>query len=832
VQRGLGILELTRSAQRAANLIIAVAIAVILLSCAVFYVAEVSYKEQSNLLDHAVFFSSNDTSDEALQSDQNLDLLIENNFFSAFTDESSAVFEAKEILERRGQKIDGKYFSSLWEFLDYLHATNQLEAAAIIEKHFGESGSLWSLSDCIDEDSDSDRCNVDYANQINMVNFFQHILDAYIYPAIEYFYTGRSGDGYNLIRTSDSIVRSIDIEIGAPFNYENLNKVYVLNDIVRDMYEGSLTLQWRDISYMLSRMDYAADGVPEDNPPSSLLASYVEGVRLLHRRCFSEAASGFTKAIELQRETSQSGGRFRELLSYLVVRSISEPFYDLENLSLVVDWSGGTPISPEAYLSRVYVRDCGNQLPASQYVRDIIPILKGNLGQVSRKGLRRDISELGNLLPNSLSARLEFAKRHTYYLCHTSETLVGQPGTFVKDNLVIMKSTVGNIRLELCGLNEKFERPEAADGQSFGASMNMSPSRAEDIETENSDLSDFKAEEVDQAQASTDLEMLGEWIKVESVVSNSNARQLASNYSEAISEDIAVFRDTLGTYAIALGPFATGNAKRWRDELVALGKIPTDSKVSNAEGFVDLEWGGDGLLALNIQNQLERLGCSPGIKDGDWGPSTSAAFMRAMKKIGPPGFAPGPTRGALEKLRKARGNLCGLSNGGRDQNSQQTREASKLDVLGHWIQIYSREQLDEALTLAKEYQTSLSSDASVFLHKSGLYVVAIGPFSNESAAHWARELKNDGKIPGDSIVRTGQNLGSIVWGGEGLLELNIQVQLLRLGIDPGVLDGDWGTRTQEAYSRGLRCVGSPASTSLPSFEGLNDLASSPDRHCL
>lgn len=71
-----------------------------------------------------------------------------------------------------------------------------------------------------------------------------------------------------------------------------------------------------------------------------------------------------------------------------------------------------------------------------------------------------------------------------------------------------------------------------------------------------------------------------------------------------------------------------------------------------------------------------------------------------------------------------------------------------------WIQIFSRQELADAIQIAQQYRGTFSN-ARVFKHASGLYVVAIGPFSNGTGRAERDRLLTSGRIPADSLVTKG-----------------------------------------------------------------------------
>lgn len=162
---------------------------------------------------------------------------------------------------------------------------------------------------------------------------------------------------------------------------------------------------------------------------------------------------------------------------------------------------------------------------------------------------------------------------------------------------------------------------------------------------------------VDPAEGSTDLKILGEWLQIFSRTALSEARQLASDYLDGNTEEVAVFRHQRGFYVVALGPFADGNAERRLSSLTASGVIPSDSFTTDGAGYEQLVWGGGGLLTINIQSHLARLGCNPGQLDGDWGTQSQAALTYLIARHGP-GVPTAPSPRLLAVLESLSGRYC------------------------------------------------------------------------------------------------------------------------------------------------------------------------------
>lgn len=94
---------------------------------------------------------------------------------------------------------------------------------------------------------------------------------------------------------------------------------------------------------------------------------------------------------------------------------------------------------------------------------------------------------------------------------------------------------------------------------------------------------------------------------------------------------------------------------------------------------------------------------------------------------------------------------------------QDTQTAS-LSEHGVWIQIFSRQDSEEAIRLAENYQDRLERDASVFLYENGWYGVVLGPYPLELGDAVRARLLEASSIPADSLITKGDKFLRLVWG--------------------------------------------------------------------
>ncbi len=81
-----------------------------------------------------------------------------------------------------------------------------------------------------------------------------------------------------------------------------------------------------------------------------------------------------------------------------------------------------------------------------------------------------------------------------------------------------------------------------------------------------------------------------------------------------------------------------------------------------------------------------------------------------------------------------------------------------------WIQIFSRQELSEAVDLATQYDRTFGN-ASVYRYDNGWYVVVLGPYEAGTAPDLRDRLVSRGQIPNDSLITTGSRFAGEVWGG-------------------------------------------------------------------
>lgn len=81
-----------------------------------------------------------------------------------------------------------------------------------------------------------------------------------------------------------------------------------------------------------------------------------------------------------------------------------------------------------------------------------------------------------------------------------------------------------------------------------------------------------------------------------------------------------------------------------------------------------------------------------------------------------------------------------------------------------WIQIYSRQSLNEAIELGMAYRREFAG-TFVFRYDNGWYVVALGPYSDPLVARRERDrLVRSSRIPKDSLVNDGSRFLELTWG--------------------------------------------------------------------
>jgi hypothetical protein len=94
----------------------------------------------------------------------------------------------------------------------------------------------------------------------------------------------------------------------------------------------------------------------------------------------------------------------------------------------------------------------------------------------------------------------------------------------------------------------------------------------------------------------------------------------------------------------------------------------------------------------------------------------------------------------------------------------QDTQISDLSEYGVWIQIFSRQNPEEAIRLAENYQDRLERDASVFLYENGWYGVVLGPYPLELGDAVRARLLESSSIPADSLITRGDKFSRLVWG--------------------------------------------------------------------
>lgn len=116
------------------------------------------------------------------------------------------------------------------------------------------------------------------------------------------------------------------------------------------------------------------------------------------------------------------------------------------------------------------------------------------------------------------------------------------------------------------------------------------------------------------------------------------------------------------------------------------------------------------------------------------------------------------------KIRKIGGAGSNTSTSEVNQTSAVTKSSSNLLTPDNnqWIQIASRQDLDEAIQFAKQYSGSIKL-ISVLSTTSGWYVVAIGPMPKAKIFDEIKSLAESGEIPVDSIRTGGTTYTSIEW---------------------------------------------------------------------
>lgn len=825
--------RLERSVQKTSNWLVFCGLLFVCAGLFLIHRAEVIYEDQERLLNEDVAFEENIESEEAIRRDENFGLLLRNGFFSEWIDESKFVIKAKRHLGERGLKLDGRYFSNLWDLLNYLHVTGNREAAFSVEYKFSSNSELWSVPRCSASDVSRIDCDTDNENEINLSRYFEHINNVYLIPAIEYHYTGQYGLGYNFASKVDDILEKFDISIHNTFDLDSLNKAYVLGALASDIYNGRISIGHDDTLFLMSAMNYSGFEPINGNAVNSILADYVDGVNFLRENCFRKASKKFESAIRYLEDNKIKDSRIGSLLSYLQIRSMVTPFYDVRKLQVHWNRVPGENADDRNYLENLVVDDCGNKESIMQWADLAEKTLEASKVGIVYGGLRNDVQEYAELIPDRDEDGFKLARSHAALVCRFERESEFEPSLVI--GAIIDQESIEKIcRIGLRNHKAPGQEPvhvnvlsNAQHSENFESLGRRDASVRLLNDSEHEDESENKLAEESTREVPL-LNVVGNWIQIFSRDDRSIALDLAEEVRASVSADVSVFQTESGPFVVALGPYASININRLLIELKNERKIPEDSLVKDGSLLGELISGERGLLILNIQNELDRLGCNIGMADGDWGPTTAKAFREALQQLKSDATSNYPNHKGLLDLRKAKDGACRISFNDRSSKALY----SELKVSGEWIQIFSRQEYTDAELLAEEYLSSVSDEVSVFEHLSGLYVVAIGPFGPGNAKKWREKLTTRGKIPSDSVVKQGAALGQLLWGGKGLLVLNIQDHLMRLGCNPGAIDGDWGKDTKTAFRTAINAINSNADGVRPSMEALIDLAKAEDRACV
>ncbi|WP_421982296.1 peptidoglycan-binding domain-containing protein [Roseibium sp.] len=664
--KSLSASNLQSACRTSAGWILAGAVLIAILGCGLLYVADRTYDRQNRYLNTSLPFNFADTKSFALRSSSEANILFENRFFSERVRQSRHVMESSKIIEEHGHVVSNRFFSNLWQLLSYLHAVSNTDAAAIIEVHHADSGALWSLPECENFELTSSRCNSEYVNQTNMSAFFEHVVQFYIKPALVSFQTGQLAQGYSKIRTADEIIRNVDIGAHDEFDYGNLNKAYILNSIVMDIYHGVLDFGWQDLYSVSDVLEYTSFEDYQIEISDPFLSRYMAGLHALQNNCFMKASREFAAGYQELSEQDKRG-RLSELFAFMTIRSMVKPLTDMRKQSLNLQSVNMEAPDLQSYAGSLLIEDCGEVRSQKDSRRLALKAIERFSRVVEHVGLKRDIKEYRDRLTSSGGADPESIKAHMNFMCSEDNLSSGR-------KYFLARNATSEDRLEpYCERLLRRYGSQDADGEEFFEDPNDGGYLDEFTDDEpEQDADRLGGLPVDQGRDTglgdeqqpeatrTDvpLPVLGSWIQVHSKRAYSEAEAAARQYQRELETDVSVFEHRSGWFVVAIGPFGEGGAEKWRDVLSREGRIPEDSKVKNGTVLGDLVWGKDAVLVINIQSELERLGCRPGVLDGDWGPKTKQALETVFGRSSFQSENAVPSLEILDLLKAKNGRYC------------------------------------------------------------------------------------------------------------------------------------------------------------------------------
>lgn len=664
--KSLSASNLQSACRTSAGWILVGAVLIAILGCGLLYVADRTYDRQNQYLNTSLPFNFADTKSFALRSSPEARILFENRFFSERVRQSRHVMESSRIIEEHGHVVSNRFFSNLWQLLSYLHAVSNTDAAAIIEVHHADSGALWSLPECENFEFTSSRCNSEYVNQRNMSAFFGHVVQFYIQPALISFQTGQFAQGYSKIRTADEIIRNVDIGAHDAFNYGNLNKAYILNSIVMDIYHGVLDFGWQDLYTVSDVLNYNNFDDYQIEISDPFLSRYMAGLHALQNNCFVKASSEFAAGYQSLSEQDKTG-RLSELFAFMTIRSMVKPLTDMRKQSLNLQSVNLQAPDLQSYAGNLWIEDCGDVRSRKNSKRLALKAIERFSRVVEHVGLKRDIKEYRDRLTGTDDADPESIKAHMNLMCSEDNLTSGRQYFLARD-----ARSERQLEPYCEGLLRSYGSQDAARADLFAdpndggfldvladdtqeQSGNGLGELADDPERDAALRDDPQVETV---RSDVPLLVLGDWIQVHSKSAYSEAEAAARQYKRELETDVSVFEHRSGWFVVAIGPFGQGGAENWRGVLSSEGRIPEDSKVKQGTVLGELVWGEEAVIVINIQAELARLGCRPGVLDGDWGPKTKQALETVL---GPSSFSSEnavPSLEILDLLKAKNGSYC------------------------------------------------------------------------------------------------------------------------------------------------------------------------------
>ncbi|MCB1497385.1 MAG: hypothetical protein KDJ86_16510 [Bauldia sp.] len=116
-------------------------------------------------------------------------------------------------------------------------------------------------------------------------------------------------------------------------------------------------------------------------------------------------------------------------------------------------------------------------------------------------------------------------------------------------------------------------------------------------------------------------------------------------------------------------------------------------------------------------------------------------------------------------IRRTQILLAGLLAVSAVASGAQTAAAETLALRGNqrWVQIASRQILDEAIAIARQYD---DQDSRVVKAKNGWYAVVIGPYSSSELSAFRDDYEGEMPLPDDAYLARGTGYVATVWHGD------------------------------------------------------------------